>query len=46
MTADGWQVEVIYPWWPRATVVLDYLYITNYTYLKMRQLLIYSDWMA
>jgi len=34
MTADGWQVEVIYPWWPRATVVLDYLYITNYTYLK------------
>ncbi|WP_347723181.1 hypothetical protein [Lysinibacillus capsici] len=34
MTADGWQVEVIYPWWPRATVVIDYLYITNYTYLK------------
>ncbi|MEK5231938.1 hypothetical protein MHB42_09205 [Lysinibacillus sp. FSL K6-0232] len=34
LTADGWQVEVIYPWWPRATVVLDYLFTTHYQYLQ------------
>lgn len=34
MTTDGWHVEVIYPWWPRATVVLDHLYTTHYEYLK------------
>ncbi|KPN94302.1 hypothetical protein [Lysinibacillus sp. ZYM-1] len=34
VTSDGWQVEVIYPWWPRATVVLDYLFTTHYSYLK------------
>ncbi|MEB7454556.1 hypothetical protein ACP3VS_20835 [Lysinibacillus sp. VIII_CA] len=34
VTPDGWQVEVIYPWWPRATVVLDYLFTPRYSYLN------------
>lgn len=34
VTLDGWQVDVIYPWWPRATVVLDYLFTPRYSYLS------------
>ncbi|KOS64461.1 MULTISPECIES: hypothetical protein [Lysinibacillus] len=33
-TNDGWHVEVIYPWWPRATVVIDNVFKANHQYLK------------
>lgn len=34
ITNDGWTLEVIYPWWPRASVLLDHVFIPNYEYLK------------
>ncbi|RAR44612.1 hypothetical protein [Paenibacillus sp. MDMC362] len=34
ITHDGWMLEVIHPWWPRASVVLDQVFVPNYEYLK------------
>lgn len=34
ITHDGWMLEVIHPWWPRASVVLDQIFVPNYEYLK------------
>ncbi|KOP67460.1 hypothetical protein AMS62_21095 [Bacillus sp. FJAT-18019] len=34
MTNDGWMLEVIYPWWPRASVALDQLFVPGYEYLQ------------
>ncbi|QOT11144.1 MULTISPECIES: hypothetical protein [unclassified Paenibacillus] len=33
-TNDGWMLEVIHPWWPRASVILDQVFVPNYEYLK------------
>ncbi|MFE3574446.1 hypothetical protein [Lysinibacillus sp. NPDC059133] len=30
---DGWHLEVIYPWWPRATVIIDNVFKANHQYL-------------
>lgn len=34
MTDDGWNLEVIYPWWPRASVIIDHVFSKSYNYLK------------
>jgi hypothetical protein len=34
VTNDGWMLEVIHPWWPRASVILDQAFVPNYEYLK------------
>ncbi|MCM3496339.1 hypothetical protein M4D52_23070 [Paenibacillus lactis] len=34
LTNDGWMLEVIYPWWPRSSVVLDNVFRQGYEYLK------------
>lgn len=39
ITNDGWSVQVIYPWWPRASVILEHLFRANYQYLKDATLL-------
>lgn len=39
ITNDGWSVQVIYPWWPRAAVIIEQLYGANYQYLKDATLL-------
>ncbi|MVO99924.1 hypothetical protein [Paenibacillus lutrae] len=33
-TDDGWRLDVIYPWWPRASVVLDNVFRQGYRYLE------------
>ncbi|SFF09022.1 hypothetical protein SAMN04487969_113150 [Paenibacillus algorifonticola] len=33
-TNDGWIVDVIYPWWPRASVIIDNAFKATYTYLN------------
>lgn len=33
-TNDGWIVRVIYPWWPRASVIIENLFKSNYQYLN------------
>ncbi|NQX70410.1 hypothetical protein HQN90_30150 [Paenibacillus alba] len=33
-TIDGWFVKVIYPWWPRASVIIENLFKPNYQYLN------------
>ncbi|WP_054957316.1 hypothetical protein [Paenibacillus dakarensis] len=33
-TNDGWFIQVIYPWWPRASVIIENLYKLNYQYLN------------
>ncbi|MEC0245255.1 hypothetical protein P4H65_05535 [Paenibacillus chitinolyticus] len=33
MNADGWRLEVIYPWWPRASVILENVFSGGYRYL-------------
>ncbi|NGZ74561.1 hypothetical protein [Saccharibacillus alkalitolerans] len=39
LTSDGWSLEVIYPWWPRASVVLDQVFAPGHTYLEQACLL-------
>ncbi|WP_285399624.1 hypothetical protein [Lysinibacillus sp. fls2-241-R2A-57] len=34
VTNDGWQLEVIYPWWPRATVIIENAFKANHQYLE------------
>ncbi|WHX49628.1 hypothetical protein QNH46_02785 [Paenibacillus woosongensis] len=34
ITEDGWSLEIIYPWWPRASVLLENVYVHPYEYLK------------
>lgn len=33
MSADGWRLDVIYPWWPRASVILENVFSREYRYL-------------
>ncbi|WP_338543377.1 hypothetical protein [Paenibacillus tundrae] len=34
VTHDGWSVEVIYPWWPLASVIIENVFHPNYNYLE------------
>lgn len=33
LTDEGWSLEVIYPWWPRASVIIDHVFVQGYEYL-------------
>lgn len=39
VTADGWSLEAIYPWWPRASVILEQVFMPDYAYLRQATLL-------
>lgn len=39
VTEDGWRLEVIYPWWPRASVILEQVFAPGYAYLRQAVLL-------
>ncbi|GIN10898.1 hypothetical protein J26TS2_07650 [Shouchella clausii] len=33
LTVEGWSLEVIYPWWPRASVIIDHVFVQGHEYL-------------
>lgn len=34
LTGDGWSLKTIYPWWPRASVILEQVFAPGYRYLE------------
>ncbi|MDO3412198.1 hypothetical protein QWJ34_20715 [Saccharibacillus sp. CPCC 101409] len=39
LTQDGWRAETLYPWWPRASVILENVFEAGYVYLERAALL-------